>query len=394
MSANQTNLDTLARVPDHHAVILITGATGCLGAGLVPRLLQERKDATFVLLIRGENLADVLCKRESLLTFADIDPVERERVLVIQGDLTRERLGLTAEYEALLSQRLTEVFHLAADLRFDGTIEESRLLNVDTTKRVIDLVRRSNPNGRFKRFNYVSTAYISGDYRGPFSEEDIDVGQGFFNAYERSKMEAELLVERLKSTIPVTIYRPSIVVGETRTGKIRNFSGLYKFLKLASLGKLTVLPADAAVRLDLVPLDYVADALAFLSRYPEAIGRTFHIAAGLARSEPIRDIIAAIRASAYGAALKMPEVVPCGESEDVLPVGHTRARRNSSLNVILKTYLPYLSFERNFVVDDTAALLAAHGIVIKPVRELLPALCGFALATNFTTDTHPDLQPA
>jgi thioester reductase-like protein len=394
MSANKTNIDALARVPEQNAVILMTGATGCLGAGLVPRLLQERKNATLVLLIRGAHHAEVLHKRESLLTFAGIGPIDRERVLVFQGDITQERLGLTAEEEALLADRLTEVFHLAADLRFDSTIEESRALNVDTTKRVIDLVQRAAPNGRFQRFNYVSTAYISGDYRGPFSEADIDIGQDFFNAYERSKMEAELLVEQVKARFPVTVYRPSIIVGETRTGKIRNFSGIYKFLKLASLGKLPVLPADAAARLDLVPLDYVADALVFLSRHPEAIGRTYCLAAGVARSESIRDIVAAIRMSAHGTALKMPELVPCDESSAVLSPGHARALKNSSLNIILKTYSPYVSFERNFVVDDTAALLAAHGIVMKPVKELLPALCGFALATKFTIDAHPELQAA
>ena len=116
--------------------------------------------------------------------------------------------------------------------------------------------------------------------------------------------------------------------------------------------------------------------------------------AGLARSESIRDIIAAIKASAHGAVLNMPEVIPYEQFDRILTGNRLRAFQNSSLNILLKTYSPYVSFERDFVVDDTAALLAAHGIVMTPVMELLPALCGFALATNFTIDTQLEPQAA
>lgn len=402
MTPSLHNPPSLAQLPAHGPVLLMTGATGGLGGGVLPRLLRQRPDALLVLLIRGADTAEVARKRASLLAFADVPEADRARVLAVRGDVTQERLGLSPEDDALLAGRLTDVFHLAADLRFDHPIEQSRILNVDTTARVIDLVRRAAANGRFERFNYASTAYISGTVRGPFRETDINVGQGFFNAYEQSKMEAELLVEALKASVPVTVYRPSMIVGESLTGRIRNFFGIYEFLKLAQMGKLPILPADPLARPDLVPLDYVADALVSLSRDPGAVGRTYNLTAGLQRSESIRTIVEAIRDSVHGAALKMPQVLAQDEFERVLTGNRLRMFRNSPLNILLKTYSPYVSFERDFVVDETAAMLAGRGIVMPPILDLLPALCGFALATGFTidtqsdtpTDTHPEPQTA
>lgn len=380
---------SLHRLSSDYPVLFMTGATGGLGAGLLPRLLRQQATAQFVLLIRGDDDGEVEQKLASLLAFCDIGDAERSRINVLRGDVTAEFFGLSPQDYAQLAAVATDVFHLAADLRFDLPIEQSRRLNVDSTRRVMALVRAAQQFGHFRRFNYVSTAYISGSQRNAFHESDINIGQEFFNAYEQSKMEAEQLVEAFKSEVPLTIYRPSMIIGEAGTGKIRNFFGIYEFLKLANMGKISVVPAEPTARPDLVPLDYVADGLAFLSTHPEAAGQTYHLAAGIGRSMTISEIVATIGKTVnFDHLKKLPEIVPHDAFSKMVVGIRLRAFRNSALNILLKSYLHYLTFERNFEVSRTARLLADHGIVMQPIESLLPVICQYALENNFGMKVH------
>lgn len=377
-------LSSLALLSPEQPVLFITGSTGGLGAGLLPRLLRQQPDAQFVLLIRGDSQREAEDKIDALLDFCGIDSAERARMVVLRGDVTADLFGLSPGDHARLALLVTDVFHLAADLRFDLPLEKSRVLNVDSTRRAIALVRLARNTGRLRRFNYVSTAYISGSQREAFHESDINIGQDFFNAYEQSKMEAELLVEAFKAEAPVTIYRPSMIVGEAGTGKIRNFFGIYEFLKLANMGKISVVPAEPTARPDLVPLDYVADGLAFLAQYPAAVGRTYHLAAGVERSMTIRDIVATIGKTVQFEHLKtVPDIVAPDAFSKVVVGIRMRAFKNSALSILLKSYMHYLTFERKFVVDETARLLEANGIVMHPIEPLLPVMCRYALDHNF-----------
>lgn len=385
-----TPLLSLSRLSPEQPVLFITGSTGGLGAGLLPRLLRQQPGAQFVMLIRGADQRESESKLDALLDFCGIAGTERARMVVLRGDVSADLFGLSPADHALLAALVSDVFHLAADLRFDLPIEQSRMLNVDSTRRAIALVRQAGQSGRLRRFNYVSTAYISGSARNAFHESDINIGQEFFNAYEQSKMEAEQLVEAFKAEAPVTIYRPSMIVGETGTGKIRNFFGIYEFLKLANMGKISVVPAEPSARPDLVPLDYVADGLAFLAQYPAAVGQTYHLAAGIARSMAISEIVDIIGKTGHFSHLKkLPEIVAPDAFSNVVVGLRMRAFKNSALSILLKSYMHYLTFERNFVVDDTARLLEANGIVMQPIGPLLPAMCRYALDHNFGMKVHP-----
>jgi len=365
-------------------VIFITGGTGGLGAGVLPRLLKARPTAHIALLIRAADSTEVQAKWESLRSFCEVSAADCARVSVFRGDVTAEHLGLTPVDYSRLCASVTDVFHLAADLRFDLPIEQSRALNVDSTRRILEFTRYALPAGNFKRLNYVSTAYISGDLRDTFHEHEINKGQGFFNAYEQSKLEAELLVECFKREAPVTIYRPSMIVGESQSGKIRNFFGIYEFLKLADRGKIRLIPAEPSARPDLVPLDYVADGLVFLSEFPGAVGRTYHLVAGVERSLPIEEIIATIGKTVTFDRLKeVPEVVPYASFAKLVTGGRLRSFQNSPLNILLKSYMPYLSFERKFDVCETARLLERHAIIMPSLASILPPMCQFAKNNHF-----------
>lgn len=389
-SQDFTPLLSLSLLSPEQPVLFITGSTGGLGAGLLPRLLVQRPNAQFVMLIRGADQRESESKLDALLDFCGIASTERARMVVLRGDVSADLFGLSPADHALLAALVSDVFHLAADLRFDLPIEQSRMLNVDSTRRAIALVREAGQSGRLRRFNYVSTAYISGSQRNAFHESDINIGQEFFNAYEQSKMEAEQLVDAFKAEAPVTIYRPSMIIGEAATGKIRNFFGIYEFLKLANMGKISVVPAEPSARPDLVPLDYVADGLAFLAQYPAAVGQTYHLAAGIARSMAIRDIVDIVGKTGHFDHLKkLPEIVAPDAFSSVVVGLRMRAFKNSALSILLKSYMHYLTFERNFVVDDTARLLEENGIVMQPIGPLLPAMCRYALEHNFGMKVHP-----
>jgi nucleoside-diphosphate-sugar epimerase len=128
-----------------------------------------------------------------------------------------------------------------------------------------------------ERFTYVSTAYVAGDRRGTVYEDDHRCGR-FRNSYERSKHEAEALVRA--SGLPWTVARPSIVVGERETGWTASFNVLYAPLRALGAGAYPVIPARRRAPLDVVPIDYVADAVVALSAHPEAVAGTFHLTAG------------------------------------------------------------------------------------------------------------------
>ena len=166
------------------------------------------------------------------------------------------------------------VIHSAASVAFDLPLEEARAINVEGTRRVLDF---AGAVPGLQRVTYVSTAYVAGDRRGTAYEDDRETG-AFRNSYERSKHEAEALVR--SSTLPWTIARPSIVVGESTTGWTASFNVLYGPLRAFDAGAYPVLPARRRSPVDVVSVDYVADAVAALAHHPEAAGGTFHLTAG------------------------------------------------------------------------------------------------------------------
>ncbi len=131
-----------------------------------------------------------------------------------------------------------------------------------------------------RRMTYVSTAYVAGDRRGRAHETELDVGQGFRNAYEQSKLEAERRVWSRRERLPVTVVRPSIVVGERGTGWTTSFNVVYGPLRAFANGTYPVLPGRRDAALDIVTVDHVADAILALAASPAAAGGTYHVVGG------------------------------------------------------------------------------------------------------------------
>ena len=252
--------------------ILFTGFPGFIGARLIPRLLELRPGASFECLVQEKFLpaADA-----SVAALAAAHPLTKGRIRLVTGDITAPGLGLGAGAAKALAKKVTGCFHLAAVYDLAVARDVAMRINVEGTKNVLEFLAGA-PG--FRRLDYVSTAYVSGTAVGTYRETDLDVGQSFKNHYEETKFLAEMAVK--ESGLPAAIYRPGIVVGDSRTGETAKFDGPY-----FALNAMSLLPSpgaflrigDGAAEVNLVPIDYVLEAIAQLGSWDGAIGKTYHL---------------------------------------------------------------------------------------------------------------------
>jgi dephospho-CoA kinase len=248
---------------------LITGFPAFTARRMIRQLVAAEPETRLYVLAREPYAADA----ERFLAGLP----DRAAAEVLVGDVCDMDLGLSsAEYRAL-SRELTWIHHLAG-VYFMGTDDDTaRRVNVVGTRTVIDLARDA---GRLERVVHWSTAMVSGDRRGTFYEDDLEAGQKFHNAYERTKYEAERLVRAAMRQLPITVVRPGIIVGDSRTGEIDKLDGPYYLMVViatnASGVRLPLLGRGDAP-LHLVPIDYVVEAAWHVARGETAAGKTFHL---------------------------------------------------------------------------------------------------------------------
>jgi len=257
--------------------VLLTGSTGYLGAHLLYELLQET-DAHIYCFIRGDNDEHIQGRLKSIIEFYFPEEViDRERITVVQGDLTQDNLGLGSDMARTLSNTIDTFMHAAADVRHFGEYAHFRNINVLGTSRLLDFAKKGN----CKRFHHVSTMGISGDNvpgmsQMIFKEDDYDRGQILDNVYARSKFEAEGFVR--DSGLDATIYRVGMLVGDSLSGRFqRNIesNAFYGLLKtMIHMG--VVLDRNDAM-LEMTPIDACRKAIVKLMMIPETEGRQLHI---------------------------------------------------------------------------------------------------------------------
>jgi thioester reductase-like protein len=239
--------------------VLLTGATGFVGMEVLARLL-ERGDRQVVCLVRPGEGGAAERLEQVLATLWDDPAPYRERVRAVAGDVTQPGLGISHGERTALAEDVGAVVHCAASIAFDLPLDEARTINVEGTREVIGFAREARALGRFERLVHVSTAYVSGRHVGVFRERQLDVGQSFRNTYEQTKWEAEHIVASATDLAPV-VARPSIVMGEAASGWTPAFNVLYWPLRAFARGLFDTVPARPEAHVDVVPVDYVAEAL-------------------------------------------------------------------------------------------------------------------------------------
>ncbi|MDX6638214.1 MAG: hypothetical protein QOJ01_1725 [Solirubrobacterales bacterium] len=247
---------------------LLTGYPGFIGSRLATKLLADDKKLRVIAIVEERMLE---AAREAAAEAGD-------RLEVIAGDIGERGLGLAAEDLDRVLAEVELVFHLAAIYDLAVPLEIAQRVNVDGTGNILELCLSAK---RLKRLAYVSTAYVSGRRTGKVYEHELVMGQQFKNHYESTKFQAEAWVRELMDQVPTTILRPAIVVGDSQTGETQKFDGPYFMLRAIaeaeSRGQPLVNFGRAGAPFNVVPVDFIVDAIATAAYDPLAVGETLHL---------------------------------------------------------------------------------------------------------------------
>src|SRR3954452_17499734 len=380
MRAGQTDRNGVAQVSEgQQGGLLLTGATGFLGGQILARQL-ERSDRHVHAVVRAADEGQAGARLEGVMASIYGSPdAYSDRLTAVPGDLTEPGLGLEPRRLDELAEQVTDVVHAAASVSFSDPIDGARAINVDGTRRVLELAERC---GRLRLFSYVSTTYVAGMHDAAFREDDLDVGQGFRNSYERSKLEAEQLVRDWAGRLPVRIFRPSIVVGESTSGWTPTFNVLYYPLKLFARGvNPPIVPARGDTPIDAVPVDYVADAIFELAGREDPRGATYQLVAGRNASD-VRELLGTA-ARRFGR--RPPVLIPLPLYMRTLHPILRRAYRGKRKLQLQKgaEFLPYFSMRQSFESGRARAALEPLGLTPPPLRDYFDRLLDYAVVARW-----------
>ena len=355
-------------------LILVTGATGFLGVQLVHELLNRYPQATLALLIRDRGTQTGQQRADSF-----VPDLHRHRVQVFSGDVSRPNCGLdTAAWQGLAAET-TRVIHCAATVRFDHTLKEARDINVEGTRRMLDFAAGAR---QLRSLAYVGTAYVAGERTGLIRENELAVGQGYRNTYEQTKAESEALVRSRLGSLPGVILRPSIIVGDSKTGVTSSFKMMYWPLKIYARRLWRTVPGFPDAVLDIVPVDYVAAATARLLFDEAALGETVHLCAGPRGSATIQQV--AKRAAEYFNAPEARYVDPKIFFAAIRPLlfmalwGRKRRVLRDG-----RAYRDYFTMRMQFDTTNAERLLGPAGLNPPHVLDYLDRLFHYCVASDW-----------
>lgn len=335
--------------------IFLTGATGFLGGRLIRNLLEEGHSVYLLArnIGKANNLKDGL------------PPSLQDQVTILQGDIVEKNFGLSAELLAGLNKKMDIFYHLAALVKFDHHLRDILMeMNYQGTKNALDVARLIN----VPKFIHVSTAYTVG-VSNAGQEKLYDLQQDFNNPYEESKSLAEHEVMKYKDMMDISIFRPAIIVGDSKTGEADSNFTLYGFMRGLELFKRKLERKNYQEKVhlvgskngtsNLVPVDYVADILTIATK--RATKNTIY---NITNPEPPtnREILATIKQHLQFDSLGIYEK---GTTFTLTPV-------EIQLNSMIDVFEPYLDRSISFEDANTQELLKGSPIAhLNMTHEIL-----------------------
>lgn len=364
----------------------VTGATGAIGSALIPILLQDR-DATVRLLLRAKSEDELASRLDDLFSFWRIpvtDRDERSRVTAWRGDVTLPQFGLDEGAYQSLGSECTHLIHSAGNVRMNLPIDQARHSSVDSARNIVELAKRCP---HLEKIEFVSTVGVGGRTRGAVPEDWITTMRGFHNTYEQAKAEAEDVIHaELERGLPLTVHRPSMVVGDSVSGRIVHFQVFYHLCEfLCGRRTLGLAPDFGRARLDIVPADYVAKVIAWSSANRASCGRILHSCSGPEMAlalAPLREIV---RRSFVAAGRRLPPVISLPPGVFRALLGGVSLFMPSETRRAIKTlpiFLDYLATEQTFANDRTQALLAAAGLAVPTPSSYLDKVLNYYLESR------------
>ena len=380
---------------DSLRTILVTGATGFLGAELVSRLLSG-SPSTIVAPVRAPSDAAARIRGMAVLEDVLARPLsvdEARRVQWVAGDLEKRRLGWDDTTWRGWAERVNEVFHCAAATDFDLPLEQAQRINVGGLRQMHAFSVVAAALGQFRRLHHVSTAYAAGRTRRDVDASEIlppDDERHFRNTYERTKARAERFL-RDYAEVPWTIYRPSIIVGDSRSGRTRSWNVCYAPMRLIAAGRLRMVPASPRAILDYVPVDYVVDGMLALGQRSDTEGKTLHLTAGeqsCAVPECLRVIDEGV---ARHKGTEPAQTAVIGPRRFEMLVKSLQLFRPKAAHALerFRLYAPYTQVETRFLNANEAAMLQEDGISQPVYADYFPRVVRYALEHAFGKPPRP-----
>lgn len=352
-----------------------TGFPGFIATQLIKELVRVG-DVEKVYVVVQSSQAD-LAKEKATSIMKEMNLAFPFEILV--GDITQPGLGMAQKVSSVLHEKRLTVWHLAAIYDLAVKAEIAWQVNVEGTRQVIEFVR-SHPS--IERFMYFSTAYVAGKREGKLLETELIRPPSFKNHYEETKFEAELFVEDLKKDCAVTIIRPGIVRGHSKTGETIKFDGPYFFMNMIDkLRWMPIIPyvGKTKTSINVVPVDYIIDASVYLSNHIGAVGKTVHLTDPT--PHPIEEIYSAM-------VFELTGKKPKGRLPRLLAEkGLASIRLQRRLGVEAET-LAYMMWDATFDTTVAEALLKGSGIQCADFLASIPSMTAFYEENKKNSDYH------
>ena len=358
----------------------LTGSTGYIGAHVAAGLLERHSDRLNLLIrAKDEHEAEVRLWKSMQLhfPFPQFHEYLRTRISIFRGDLTDSRFGLPIDEYSRLTQTTDAVIHCAASLNRKS---DKACLNVNLrgTLEVIKLAAAARTHHGLRRFSHVSTVAVAGHrFNEVVSEDDaIQWDRSDYDPYARTKKFCEHMIRELLPDTPRTIFRPSIVLGDSRHAETTQFDMVRAFVFLAGL---PVLPFRADDKVDIVSVDYVADAVVALHQKPRPDHEIYHLSSGV-QSQTYRELTDALN-RAQG---KRPPLFMPGVEKPFTVMVNWLSNRQGGLGrgaSLMKVFLPYLVWNTVF---DNNRVVGELGVAPAPFSTYSYPLLKFSTENHFT----------
>jgi len=376
------------------SVYFLTGGTGAVGSAIVPLLLED-PDTEVRLLLRAESDAALAQRLESLAGFWGWTESsdKRARVKAYRGDAAVPIFNLPDAQYAELTEECTHLIHSAGTVRMNLSIEDARRSAVGSARATVEFARRLATAGRLRKFEYVSTVGVAGKRPGALPEIWMDEPREFHNTYEQAKAEAEEIVRSaiVDEGLPVTVHRPSMVIGDARDGRIIHFQIFYFICEFLSGRKtLGLYPDFGEVRLDVIPANWVAEAIVAASRDPETAGRIFHLCSGPQQAPRLEELKAVVRAAFKAHGMRVPPGISLPRSAFAALARMAARLAPASQRKALATlpiYLDYLADRQDFDNTEYLKWLASRDKQLPQTAAYLPGVLGYYMDKRYPPET-------